>query len=320
VKNEGKSQKLYDLANTNPINKTSNKQQPNHFISLVPPNNVSAAVNSKTPPLKTPRTNIVLPKAATPTKVVDAPPKVVKGTCLICLEDNVALIKPSSACKHAENYCISCIRSTIKEELDGKGQTRVCCPLPACKQDISTDELLTHTRGATEEKHKGLYARLDHLLMQSTLRSMTEFRNCSNPRGCGSGQCIEGGATASNFFDCHVCHFRTCINHKAPHHHGLTCAEYDAKIKERDEQSDAWKAANTKKCPQCKVDIEKNEGCDAMTCCVFGTDVCNRSRRGGRTCDHGGFCGHKFCWLCLGADRPDGSKFHNAGCKYFGYT
>jgi hypothetical protein len=260
-----------------------------------------------------------------PTNQINSPKKAeevkVYGICPICLEENIILIKPTSTCTHAAYCCIDCIRNTIKEELEGKGQTRVTCPEKSCRQQFSADELLHHTRGATSDGHKGLFGRLDHMLMQTALRTMEEFRNCSNPRGCGSGQCTVGGLNASNFFDCHVCHFRTCINHRAPHHKGMTCAEYDMHIKEKDQQSDAWKAANCKKCPKCKVDIEKNQGCDAMTCCVYGTEQCNRNRRSSAGfCDHGGFCGQKFCWLCLGEDRPDGSKFHNKGCVYFGYT
>jgi ankyrin repeat/IBR domain-containing protein 1 len=51
-----------------------------------------------------------------------------------------------------------------------------------------------------------------------------------------------------------------------------------------DESSDAvmhqlWIKANTKKCPKCKTPIEKDEGCNHMTC---------SSRR----------CRHEFCWVC----------------------
>jgi len=38
-----------------------------------------------------------------------------------------------------------------------------------------------------------------------------------------------------------------------------------------------WTVANTKQCPKCKIPIEKNKGCNHMTC----------------------KCGFHFCWLCL---------------------
>lgn len=39
---------------------------------------------------------------------------------------------------------------------------------------------------------------------------------------------------------------------------------------------------NVKPCPRCKKPIERNHGCDHMTC---------RLGAGG--------CGHQFCWICL---------------------
>ena len=44
-----------------------------------------------------------------------------------------------------------------------------------------------------------------------------------------------------------------------------------------------WILANTKQCPHCRKPIEKNQGCNHMTC---------RKEVGG--------CGHEFCWMCMG--------------------
>jgi ariadne-1 len=45
-----------------------------------------------------------------------------------------------------------------------------------------------------------------------------------------------------------------------------------------------WIKENTKKCPKCQTPIEKNQGCNHMTC---------RRSAGG--------CGYEFCWICMGS-------------------
>ena len=47
-----------------------------------------------------------------------------------------------------------------------------------------------------------------------------------------------------------------------------------------------WMIANTKNCPKCQRPIEKNQGCNHMTC---------------------NMCKNEFCWLCLGSWSEHGS-------------
>jgi len=43
-----------------------------------------------------------------------------------------------------------------------------------------------------------------------------------------------------------------------------------------------WIIINTKQCPMCNKSIEKNQGCNHITCAK-----------------NSGGCGHDFCWICL---------------------
>jgi ariadne-1 len=54
-----------------------------------------------------------------------------------------------------------------------------------------------------------------------------------------------------------------------------------------------WLLVNTKQCPQCHKYIEKNQGCNHMTC---------RKEAGG--------CGYEFCWICLGEWKPHGTSWY----------
>ncbi|CAG8486023.1 10391_t:CDS:2 [Ambispora gerdemannii] len=65
-----------------------------------------------------------------------------------------------------------------------------------------------------------------------------------------------------------------------------------------EEKSNTYIDSMTKKCPKCNANIEKNEGCDHMTC----------------------RCGYEFCWLCLAdynAIRKDGNKYHMPTCQHY---
>jgi ariadne-1 len=58
-----------------------------------------------------------------------------------------------------------------------------------------------------------------------------------------------------------------------------------------------WLTVNTKQCAQCNKHIEKNQGCNHMTC---------RKEVGG--------CGFEFCWICLGDWK---SHNNNYNCNKF---
>ena len=72
---------------------------------------------------------------------------------------------------------------------------------------------------------------------------------------------------------------------------------WEAKNKSEGENA-KWLIVNTKQCPNCHKYIEKNQGCNHMTC---------RKEAGG--------CGYEFCWICLGEWKPHGSSWYE--CKKY---
>jgi hypothetical protein len=66
--------------------------------------------------------------------------------------------------------------------------------------------------------------------------------------------------TLNNIVTCYNCHQKICSIHKVQWHEGLTCKEYDLRIDPNDESSRRWIVENSKKCPNCPYQIEKNDG------------------------------------------------------------
>jgi hypothetical protein len=148
------------------------------------------------------------------------------------------------------------------------------------------------------------------------------FRWC---RACDGGQ-IHLSGEEGNIFTCVSCGSKACIVHENTWHKGETCEEYDYRTsgrKERDQK--AQEAASlkaigklSKKCPgpNCVYNIEKNDGCDHMTC---KSDDSSRSGESDTNIIVGSKCRFEFCWVCLcdyNKVRTRGNAAHARTCKY----
>jgi hypothetical protein len=219
--------------------------------------------------------------------------------CSVCCED-----KPtadfndqfaSSCTHHVRDICNECCQRHIHEEVRGKGNaTEIKCP--TCSAVL---EHVDVKRFATVAD----FQHYDEVLNKQTLQTMPEFRWCSRA-GCGSGQLVEG-ADANPIMICVHCRAKTCFTHRTAHP-GKSCAEYDREKAASEEAAlEHLLQTTTKPCPGCNAAIEKNDGCDHMTCAKTA-----------------GGCGFEFCWRC-GADyngasgiRAIGNGAHKTTCTW----
>jgi hypothetical protein len=234
--------------------------------------------------------------------------------CGICAEDTTEEEiaawhhRPvTAACKHHRTTCDSCLQRHIGEELNTKGNPDIRCPEVGCTVELMPEDV-QHFASAKN------FARFDQIAMRKCLQSMPDFCWCAH-RGCGSGQETEGkgagkaveGGLRGMFMTCSACNRKTCLHHECPHHEGQSCEEYDAAARKSEEAGlqQYLQSSGVRRCPKCKTAIEKNGGCDHVTC---------RQSAGG--------CGAEFCWRC-GADyngpngiRAVGNSAHAKTCQY----
>lgn len=200
--------------------------------------------------------------------------------CTVCFEPLSATSLPrakvTATCTHAMNICASCVQASITVAIaDGSWAHPTC---PECAAPLS------HTDLAVFVSRTALASHDNHVFLAS-IAEMADFRWCLRA-GCKAGQLHSGGAAAP-IVTCRVCAAKMCFVHSVSWHEGVSCAAFQAELERKQREEVGLKATmehlrrRTKPCPRlgCGIRIEKNGGCDHMTC-----------RR----------CGHHFSWMRAG--------------------
>ncbi len=205
--------------------------------------------------------------------------------CEICMDDD---LPPSEMmgmpCGH--EFCTECWGGFIQSKIgDGPNCILATCPQVGC-DEVVTEEEIAQVRPDLLDKYK-LYQ----------LRNFVELNGTS--RWCPGPGCERVAAlnSASGLFhdsdvitaNCDSCHTSFCIKCGEEPHSPLNCKALESwKEKCKNESETAnWILANTKPCPKCRTRIEKNQGCNHMTCQN---------------------CKYEFCWICSGDWKQHGAN------------
>jgi len=192
------------------------------------------------------------------------PKKVVKRFCGICFEE-----KPkkdfTKTCKyHPADVCTDCHLATWREQIVLYGE----CACVACGYPIQATDLQKYSME--------LFNLLDKILLNMALAEMNVVY-CPGKR-CGAG--MIGFKKNCRFLNCLECKVDFCTKCKEQHDRSVKCKQYlEGLTKKTGKGNFKWKEGNTKLCPKCHSNIEKNEGCDNMHCA---------------------FCKHNFNWQHAG--------------------
>jgi len=166
------------------------------------------------------------------------------------LENEIELIK---TCAHLLSTCTECLREHLKARFDDRHIDQITCPDLKCKELWTID----HVRGFATVAQLNTFR-------QRKREADPNFRRCLNPE-CDAGKVYGDGGTHPRI-TCEECGFAMCFTHRMPWHKRQSCAGHDKKERRRLHHEEEKTAKKVKACPRCNVDLEKDGGCDHITC------------------------------------------------------
>ncbi|KAJ5086886.1 hypothetical protein NUU61_008193 [Penicillium alfredii] len=210
--------------------------------------------------------------------------------CGICFDEGDDVESYAMRCDH--RFCVDCYRHYLEQKIKEEGESaRIRCPGNNCQHIVDSQSVELLLSGEIRDRY--------HMLLTRTYVDDKE-----NLRWCPAPNC-------EHVVDCSVkkrdlrrivptvqcaCSHEFCHGCSLPDHQPAPCTLVKMWIKkcEDDSETSNWISANTKECPRCQSTIEKNGGCNHMTC-----------RK----------CKHEFCWMCMGLWAEHGTSWYN--CNRF---
>jgi ariadne-1 len=238
------------------------------------------------------RPNKVLEDAGLGSSTSD-PPKlqIIKGfVCDICCEDGPELQSFAMKCGH--RYCVNCYKQYLNQKVREEGEAaRIQCPQDGCKRIMDAKSLDLLVTADLQQRYRELLTRTyvedkEHL-------KWCPAPDCQNAIECGIKKKDLDKVVPTVACDCS---HRFCFGCILADHQPAPCELVKKWLKKCADDSETanWISANTKECPKCNSTIEKNGGCNHMTC-----------RK----------CKHEFCWMCMGLWSEHGTSWYN--CNRF---
>lgn len=192
-----------------------------------------------------------------------------KRECEICYEENTDDNMMAMPCGH--EFCRVCWHGFIECAINsGPSCVRMTCPEAGCSEAV------------TEEEVAACAPDLLPKFQDYQLRSFVEMNSMT--RWCPGPGCNRVAMSNISGFNgiacCDGCYTSFCLRCGSEPHAPASCnelARWNEKCRNESETAN-WILANTKPCPKCSSRIEKNQGCNHMSCQQ---------------------CKYEFCWICL---------------------
>lgn len=197
-------------------------------------------------------------------------------TCNICIEDVSIDAVTTMDCGHC--FCNNCWTEHFIVKINDGQSRRIRCMAHKCNSIC--DEAVI--RNLVSAKHPDLAERFDRYLLESYIEDNNKVKWCPSVPHCGNAIRVEGDAYCE--VEC-TCGLQFCFSCSAEAHSPCSCLMWELWTKKCKDESETvnWITVNTKPCPKCHKPVEKNGGCNLVSC----------------------ICGQPFCWLCGGATGRD---------------
>jgi ariadne-1 len=239
------------------------------------------------------RTDAVLESAGLGPDAQTNPPRVerVAGfVCDICCDDSPSLDTFALKCGH--RFCVTCYTQYLATKITDEGEAaRIRCPGEGCTRIVDSralDLLVTHD----------LRSRYHTLLTRTYVDDRENLKWCPAPDCQYAVECpVKAKDLTKIVPTVHCgCGHDFCFGCTLTNHQPAPCSLVKRWLKKCEDDSETanWISANTKECPKCNSTIEKNGGCNHMTC-----------RK----------CRNEFCWMCMGLWSEHGTSWYN--CNRF---
>ncbi|KAG4078504.1 hypothetical protein HA402_009216 [Bradysia odoriphaga] len=196
--------------------------------------------------------------------------------CEICLLPFTEVNSISFVCGH--QFCDSCCCRYFEEKILNDGEANnIRCPHSSCKMLIDDDTVLNLISENARQ-------RWEILIAHTFVKSHPLMRYC---RSEDCEYAVKVKVLEPSQVIC-KCGYESCLKCGEMWHDSVTCdlLKKWIEIQLEDVESAKWMKEHAKRCPNCKINIEKNGGCNHMSC---------RS------------CRHEFCWVCMQDWRGHGS-------------
>ncbi|TFK81924.1 hypothetical protein K466DRAFT_501272 [Polyporus arcularius HHB13444] len=208
--------------------------------------------------------------------------------CPVCCDDEPPAVF-RLRCNHS--FCTPCWQTYVTSKIKDEGQCTFRCMHDHCRTVVDSRSIAKLVESSVNDRYK-------ELILQSYVGAHPNLRFCPHP-GCSETVSCPPGVRSSvttevptvrcgqDHVFCFGCGFDS-------DHRPLICKFVKMWLKNarEDAGTSQWIKANTRTCPKCENNIEKNGGCNRILC---------------------RHCNFQFCWLCM--KNWDVHGYNNAVCN-----